>query len=93
MPGWLSRSGRKPPDPRSYPDGPVRDLAAAPPAPSRTPFSRVDFLAVDIETTGLDPRRDHVLAVGWVPVSAAHVQLGGAREVVVRPRSGVDVGH
>lgn len=93
MQGWLTRSGRKPPDPRSYPAGPVRDLAAAPPARSRTPFSRVDFLAVDIETTGLDPRRDHVLAVGWVPVTAGQVLLRGAREVVVRPRSGVDVGH
>ena len=32
-------------------------------------FSRTDFLVVDVETTGLNPRRDHVLELGWVPVT------------------------
>ena len=41
------------------------------------PFSRVGFLVVDVETTGLDPRRDHVLEVGWVPVSGGEVVLDG----------------
>lgn len=91
MPRWLPRRDR-PADPRAYPAGPVRDLAAAPPARSTATVSCVDFLAVDIETTGLNPRRDHVLAVGWVPVTAGQVQLDGAREVLVRPPSGVGVG-
>lgn len=56
------------------------------------PFSRVDFLVVDVETTGLDPRRDHVLEVGWVPVSSGAVVLDGVRGTVVRPPAGVDVG-
>jgi DNA polymerase III subunit epsilon len=89
---WFARRDR-PPDPEDYPAGPVRDLAAAPPPPSRTPVSEVEFLAVDLETTGLDPRRDHVLAIGWVPVTARQVVLAGAREVVVRPPPGVDVGE
>jgi DNA polymerase-3 subunit epsilon len=54
--------------------------------------SAVEFLAVDLETTGLDPDRDHVLAVGWLPVSAGQVVLAGACEAVVRPPPGVDVG-
>lgn len=57
------------------------------------PFSRVDFLVVDVETTGLDPRRDHVLEVGWVPVSGGEVVLDGIRGTVVRPPTGVDVGE
>ncbi len=89
---WLARWPGRAPDPLSYPAGPARDLAAAPPARSATPVSDVDFLAVDLETTGLNPRRDHVLAVGWVPVTAGRVVLGGARETVVRPPPGVDVG-
>jgi DNA polymerase-3 subunit epsilon len=56
------------------------------------PFSRVDFLVVDVETTGLDPRRDHVLEVGWVPVTGGEVVLDGIRGTVVRPPAGVDVG-
>ena len=89
---WLARVPGRAPDPHSYPAGPVRDLAAALPARSATPVSEVDFLAVDLETTGLNPRSDHVLAVGWVPVTACQVQLAGAREAVVRPPPGVDVG-
>lgn len=89
---WFAGRDR-PPDPEDYPAGPVRDLAAAPPPRSRTPVSGVGFLAVDIETTGLDPRRDHVLAIGWVPVTARQVVLAGAREVVVRLPPGVDVGE
>lgn len=58
-----------------------------------TPVSRADLLAVDVETTGLDPRRDHVLSVGWVPVRDRQVVLAEAREVVVRPPSGVEVGE
>ena len=77
----------------SYPTGPVGELAAAPPAPSRTPVHDVAFLAVDLETTGLDPRQDHVLAAGWVPVIDGEVVLRDAREVLVRPPAGVSVGE
>jgi DNA polymerase III subunit epsilon len=90
MRGWPRRD--RPADPRAYPEGPVRDLAASPPATSTTAVSGVDFLAVDVETTGLNPRRHHVLAVGWVPLTAGQVVLAGAHEVVVRPPSGVGVG-
>jgi DNA polymerase-3 subunit epsilon len=89
---WLARGRRGHPDPRDYPAGPVRDLAAAPPAGPTTPVGDLDLLAVDVETTGLRPRRDHVLAVGWVPVTSGEVVLGWAREVPVRPPSGIEVG-
>ena len=56
-------------------------------------FSRVDFLVVDVETTGLDPRRDHVLEVGWVPVTSGEVVLSGVRGTLVRPPTGVVVGE
>lgn len=93
MARWLSRGRQRPADPGAYPVGPLRDLASAPPATPTTPFSGVRFLAVDLETTGLNLRRDHVLSVGWVPVSEALVLLEGARETVVRPPSGVEVGE
>jgi DNA polymerase-3 subunit epsilon len=57
------------------------------------PFSRVDFLVVDVETTGLDPRRDHVLEVGWVPVTLGEVVLAGVRGTAVRLPPGADVGE
>jgi DNA polymerase-3 subunit epsilon len=53
----------------------------------------VDFLVVDVETTGLDPRRDHVLEVGWAPVTRAEVVLDGVRGTPVHLPDGVDVGQ
>ncbi|MBD8868974.1 exonuclease domain-containing protein [Nocardioides donggukensis] len=50
----------------------------------RTPAGRLRLLAVDVETTGLDPARDALLAVGFVPVDGTRVDLRGARRVVVR---------
>ena len=83
---------RRPRGPGHYPAGPLRDLAAAPPPPGTTPVGEVDFLALDLETTGLDPRTDHVLSLGWLPVVGGQVQLASAHEHQVRPPSGVDVG-
>lgn len=79
-------------DPEHYPHGPLRDLASAPPPADATPVAQVDFLAVDVETTGLDPGSDHLLSVGWVPVVGMQVVLAEARELRIRPPSDVDVG-
>lgn len=42
------------------------------------------LLAVDVETTGLDPRSGHILAVGLVPVDGRVIRLAGAGYLVVR---------
>jgi len=73
---------------RTAAPGPLREyLAVAPPAPD-TPLDDLMLLAVDIETTGLDPRRDRVLSIGWVPVDGRRVVLGGAGRVVVSDGGG-----
>lgn len=86
---FLRGRGRRP---DHYPPGPLRDLAAAPPPPADTPVSQLELLALDLETTGLDARTDHVLSLGWVPVAGGQVVLAGAHEHRVRPPDGVDVG-
>ena len=55
-------------------------------------MSQVELLALDLETTGLDARTDHVLSLGWVPVAGGQVILGDAHEHRVRPPEGTDVG-
>lgn len=79
-------------DPHHYPAGPLRELAAAPPPGDATPVAHVEFLALDVETTGLDSRTDHLLSLGWVPVIGTRVVLAHARELRVRPPDEVDVG-
>lgn len=59
---------------------------AAPLPPPDTPFDALEVVALDFETTGLDPARDQILAAGWVLVRGGRVVLGSARELRVRPR-------
>ena len=79
-------------DPEHYPPGPLRELAAAAPPGDDTAVSGVEFLALDVETTGLDPRTDHLLSVGWVSVIGREIVLAGACELTIRPPGEVDVG-
>ena len=49
-----------------------------------TPASELRLLAIDVETTGLDPARDVVLSIGFVPVDGRTITLGGARSMLLR---------
>lgn len=71
------------------PAGPLADLASAPRWPRGTPLADLELLALDLETTGLDPDRHEVLSVGLVPLVGLEVHLGGARHLRVRPRGEV----
>jgi DNA polymerase-3 subunit epsilon len=73
---------------RSALPGPLRDYLAEPLPDLSTPLDDARLLAVDIETTGLDPRRDSVLSIGWVPVDGRRVVLAGAGREVVRDGGG-----
>jgi DNA polymerase III subunit epsilon len=71
--------------------GPLADVIDAPAYPRDTPLPEVELLALDLETTGLEPRRHELLSFGLVPVVGMQVPLAGARHLPVRPRGGV--GH
>lgn len=74
---------------RTVAPGPLRDYLAVPWPALDTPLADLPLLAVDIETTGLDPRTDRVLSVGFVPVDGGRVVLAGAGGAVVRDADGV----
>lgn len=54
-----------------------------------TPFSRdyreVSYLAVDFETTGLNPKRDTILSIGYVRVDGTTIDLRDANHWLIRP--------
>ena len=52
--------------------------------PTTTLATDLRLLAVDVETTGLNPKSDTLLSIGWVPVDGYAVRLGGAAQRVVR---------
>ena len=66
------------------PAGPVRDYLSTPGPAPRTDVSELPLLALDLETTGLDPRTDQILSVGFVPVDGLRIELGGAEQILCR---------
>jgi DNA polymerase-3 subunit epsilon len=74
---------------RTAPPGPLHDYLSVPVPEDGAPLAELPLLAIDLETTGLDPRRDRVLSVGFVPVDGHRIRLGGARHLIVRDEAGV----
>ncbi|MEL4358185.1 MULTISPECIES: exonuclease domain-containing protein [unclassified Luteococcus] len=91
----FSRTPRRSPNPEklaaALPEGPLRDFAAAVIQPDSTPADQLRLLAVDVETTGLDPKTDRLLSIGFVPVDGQAIRLAGAGHLVIR--SDAEVGQ
>jgi DNA polymerase-3 subunit epsilon len=58
---------------------------ATKPPPLTTPWREARYAVVDLETTGLDPRRDEIVSFASIPIEDARVIVGGTRATVVRP--------
>jgi DNA polymerase-3 subunit epsilon len=56
-----------------------------------TRFRELELLCLDVETTGLDARRDEIVSLGWVVIRAGRVDLSTAATFLVRPTG--DVGQ
>jgi DNA polymerase-3 subunit epsilon len=51
-----------------------------------TPWREVEFVAIDFETTGLNPTRDEIISLATVNIRGGKVSLADARYELVRPR-------
>lgn len=72
--GWLKRV---------FPAlGERRDLA-------RLTVREARLLAIDLEMTGLEPKKDHILSFGWVAISGLEIDLSTARHVLVKSDASV----
>jgi DNA polymerase-3 subunit epsilon len=58
----------------------------APLADRRQDWRSARYLALDLETTGGDPRRDDILSFGWVCLEGPEIRLDSARHRLVLPR-------
>jgi DNA polymerase-3 subunit epsilon len=50
----------------------------------QAPLDQARLVVVDVETTGLDPRRDRLIAIGAVAVARSRLEVGKGFEVVLR---------
>lgn len=51
-----------------------------------TPLAEVPFVALDFETTGLNPQKHGIISIGLVPFDLGRVRPGAGRQWLVRPR-------
>ncbi|MGM0594672.1 MAG: 3'-5' exonuclease [Pseudomonadota bacterium] len=66
-----------------------RFYAAGLPAPE-TPLAEVPFLALDFETTGMNPHRHAIVSIGMVPFTLARIRPAAGHYWVVRPPGGLN---
>ncbi len=52
----------------------------------RTHWSAASYCTVDLELSGLDPRRDEIVSFGAIPIEEGRLQLSGAVHGRVRPQ-------
>jgi DNA polymerase-3 subunit epsilon len=53
--------------------------------PGDTPINQVAFLALDLETTGMNPETDAIISIGFIPLFFDRILCQGARYRVIRP--------
>jgi DNA polymerase III subunit epsilon len=51
-----------------------------------TPLSDVPLIALDVETTGLDPVRDGIVSMGLVPMGLDRIRASASRHWILKPR-------
>jgi DNA polymerase-3 subunit epsilon len=54
-------------------------------------WSSVVYWSLDIETGGLDARRDPIIAVGMLPIREGVIRLGEAYQSLVQPEAGREI--
>ncbi|WP_070967732.1 3'-5' exonuclease [Vibrio sonorensis] len=59
------------------------------PAPE-TAIENITFLAMDFETTGLDPFKNEIITIGTVPFTLNRILLNQAKHWTVRPRKALN---
>lgn len=50
-----------------------------------TPVSQCRFLVLDLETTGLEAKNDHIVSLGWVVIEHQEINLAKAQHLLVKP--------
>lgn len=51
-----------------------------------TPIADVPLMAMDVETTGLDPLRDGIVSIGLVPMRLEHICASASQHWLLKPR-------
>lgn len=67
-------------------DARLRDFYAASITNRKLPLGKAPFVALDFETTGLDPEVDDIISIGLVPFDLRRIRCRQSRHWLVNPR-------
>jgi len=70
---------------RRITSGPLHDYLMVPFAAAKLRSDHVPFIALDLETTGLDATHDEILSIGSVTLQHGTIDLATARHQLVQP--------
>lgn len=71
---------------KSARDARLRAYYAAGVVHGDTPLADTPLMAMDVETTGLDPQRDGIVSIGLVPMTLEHIRASASRHWILKPR-------
>ncbi|GAB6051578.1 exonuclease domain-containing protein [Magnetospira thiophila] len=77
---WLGR--------RAAP-GPLKDYYAAVCAQPKIDYRDVEYVALDLETTGLKAKHHEIVSIGWVVIRQQKLDLSQSMHQLVRPTEGL----
>lgn len=69
---------------KQYPNGTMLDFVQYSLPDISQDYRNVSYLALDLETTGLDPAKDEIISVGMVKIENWRIQLGSAEHMLVK---------
>jgi DNA polymerase-3 subunit epsilon len=78
---------------RRAPAGPLRDFLATPFPDLRQDYRKVDYLALDLETSGLDSRSENILSIGYVSIQEQRIPLDTARHILLKTQTPLQAGN
>lgn len=67
-------------------EGLMHDFYAVPFPSGGSDCRTLGFVALDLETTGLDTRRDQILSIGWVCLNNMQIDLSSAQHRLICPQ-------
>ncbi|MBF0620364.1 MAG: 3'-5' exonuclease [Magnetococcales bacterium] len=69
--------------------GPLNSFLQHPMPKRDALISTLDFMALDLETTGLFAKRDEILSIGMVQIQGCRIHLNTASHMLVRPQQAI----
>ena len=44
----------------------------------------LEYICLDLETTGLDPEKDRILSIGWVVIKGLHIDISSGKQLMIK---------